>query len=497
MRQRTDVELVLGARDVPEEQAQDEAYFRPDIDGNLAIFGAGGTGKTVALRSLAAAAGITPRGGPVDVYGLDFGTGGLRMLEVLPHVGSIVSGDDPERVIRLIRMLSAIRDDRSKRYSALNASTIVGYRTAAKAPEEKRILLLLDNYPGFRNDFEIGAGRTQWYSAFQELLGDGRGLGIHVALTADRPGSLPSAIGATIQRRVILRQADESSYALLDAPKDVLGADSPPGRAIIDGHEAQIAIVGGSSDTVEQSRAIEALAESIARTGRVPAEPVGALPTEISASTMPSAVDGLPVVGISDDTLAPIGFEPSGVLLLAGPPASGRTSALRWLTHSARVGVPGAKLYYIGTPRSALPNTGAWEGIARTIEDSADLAKEITATLTVTKPGTRIVVVVEQLGDLLGTSADSAMVEMIKSIKRSDHLLIADSETSQWNSSWPLLAEVKSARTGILLQPDAPDGEVILKTVLPRVSRAEFPPGRGFFIARGKTVRVQLPWLEG
>ncbi|MCU1527424.1 MAG: hypothetical protein JWP75_1187, partial [Frondihabitans sp.] len=194
MRQRTDTELVIGARDVPEQQAQDEAFFRPDVDGNLAIYGAGGTGKTVALRSLAAAAGITPRGGPIDVYGLDFGTGGLRMLEVLPHVGSVVSGDDPERVIRLIRMLTAIRDDRSKRYSALNVSTIVDYRRAANAPDERRILVLLDNFLSFRSDFEIGAGRAAWYSAFLELLTDGRALGIHVALTADRPASVPSSV---------------------------------------------------------------------------------------------------------------------------------------------------------------------------------------------------------------------------------------------------------------------------------------------------------------
>ena len=497
MRQRTDAELVLGARDVPEEQAQDEAFFRPDVDGNLAIFGAGGTGKTVALRSLAAAAGITPRGGPVDVYGLDFGTGGLRMLEVLPHVGSIVSGDDPERVIRLIRMLTAIRDDRSKRYSALNVSTIVGYRRAANAPDEKRILILLDNFPGFRGDFEIGAGRTQWYSAFHELLNDGRALGIHVALTADRPASVPSSIGSTIQRRVILRQADEGSYALLDVPKDVLGTDSPPGRALIDGYETQIAIVGGSSDTVEQSRALDSLAESIARTGRTPAEAVGALAAEIPAGGMPPTVGDLPVLGISDDTLAPIGFEPSGALLLAGPPASGRTSALRWLIQSMRTALPGAKLYYIGTPRSLIPNSGAWEGIARTIEDSADLAKEISATLPATKPGTRIIVVIEQIGDLLGTSADAPTVELIKAIKRSDHVLIADSETSQWNSSWPLLAEVKAARTGLLLQPDGLEGENILKTALPRVSRSDFPPGRGYFVSRGKAVRVQLPWLDG
>jgi len=496
MRQRTDTELVLGARDVPEEQSQDVAYFRPDADGNLAIFGAGGTGKTVALRTLGAAAGITPRGGAIDVYGLDFGTGGLRMLEVLPHVGSVVSGDDPERVIRLIRMLTAIRDDRSKRYSAANASTIAAYRRTANAPDEKRILVLLDNFPGFRADFEIGAGRSQWYSEFHELLTDGRALGIHVALTADRPASLPSSVSSTIQRRVILRQADESSYALLDAPKDVLDADSPPGRAIIEGHEAQIAVVGGSSDSDEQSRAIKELAESISRAGRVPAEPVGELSAEILASTMPSDVDGLPVLGVSDDTLAPIGFEPNGALLLAGPPASGRTSALRWLIHSVRAGVPRAKLYYIGTPRSTIPNAGAWEGIARTIEDSADLAKEITATLRTAKAGTRIVVVIEQLGDLLGTSADGPAVELIKAIKRSDHLLIADSETSQWNSSWPLIAEVKAARNGILLQPDGLEGEAILKTALPRVSRSEFPPGRGYFVTRGKAIRVQLPWLE-
>lgn len=103
--------------------------------------------------------------------------------------------------------------------------------------------------------------------------------------------------------------------------------------------------------------------------------------------------------------------------------------------------------------------------------------------------------IIEQLGDLLGTSADAPTVDLIKAIKRSDHLLIADSETSQWNSSWPLLAEVKAARTGILLQPDGLEGEAILKTALPRVSRSEFPSGRGYFVTRGKAVRVQVPWL--
>ncbi len=84
LRQRTDTELLLGVRDVPARQAQEEVYFLPDQDGSIAFFGTGGSGKTVALRTLAIAAGITPRGGPVNVYGIDYASGGLAMLEPRP-----------------------------------------------------------------------------------------------------------------------------------------------------------------------------------------------------------------------------------------------------------------------------------------------------------------------------------------------------------------------------------------------------------------------------
>jgi S-DNA-T family DNA segregation ATPase FtsK/SpoIIIE len=490
LRQRTDTDLVLGVSDVPETQLQHEVYFRPDVDGNLAIFGAGGSGKTVTLRTLAAAAGITPRGGPVDVYGLDFGTGGLRMLEALPHVGSVVSGDDPERVMRLLRMLRDELESRAARYTAVNAGTIVDYRRIAGAPDERRILILLDNYPGFRSEFESGSNRAAWYGVFQQLLTEGRGLGISVAFTADRPGSVPTSVSAAVQRRVVLRLADEGSYVLLDAPADVLTVASPPGRAIVDGKETQIAILGGVAGVVEQSKALGSLAAAIEGTGRGRTPAVGTLAAEIPASTLPATVGDLALLGVADDTLLPIGFEPSGAFLLAGPPASGRTSALFSLV------APQLTRYYIGNPRSAVGMAAGWAGTAFTVEDAGALAKEVTAV--VTDPTTRgkVLVVVEQIADFLSSSADSALVELIKAVKRSDHFLIADSETSQWGSSWPLLAEVKASRTGFLLQPDGIEGETILKTALPRVFRGEFPTGRGYFIARGRATRVQLPLRE-
>jgi len=496
LRQRTDTEILLGVRDIPQAQRQEEIYFKPDTDGSIAIFGAGGSGKTTTLRTIAAAAGITPRGGPVDVYGIDFGTGGLRMLEALPHVGSIVSGDDPERIVRLLRLLRGIVDDRSVRYSEVNAGTIVDYRRIANAPQEKRIILLVDNFPAFRADFDSTSARAPWWSAFNQILTDGRALGMHVAFTADRPGSVPNSISAAVQRRVVHRLTDDSQYVMLDEPNDVLSATSPPGRALMDGLETQIAIIGGKTSTAEQSKALDALGAAMVANGREKAVGVGVLATEYPASALPNDVNGLAALGISDDTLEPIGFDPTGAFLVAGPPASGRTNALFALLRATRLVQPKAQFYYLGNSRSVVGAGKLWEASATTMEDVIDLAKELTALVAEKTPKAKIVVVVEQIADFLSSQADGPIVELIKAVKRSDHFLIADSESSTWNSSWPLLGEVKSARTGFLIQPDGIEGETILKTALPRVSRAEFPPGRGYFIARGKAVRVQLPLVD-
>src|SRR5690606_40781436 len=85
---RTDSELPLGVVDDPARQRQVTTYYRPDVDGNIAFYGASGSGKSTALRTLAISAGTTPRGGPAQVYGLDSSSGGLAALENLPHVGA-------------------------------------------------------------------------------------------------------------------------------------------------------------------------------------------------------------------------------------------------------------------------------------------------------------------------------------------------------------------------------------------------------------------------
>ncbi len=491
---RTDEAIVFGVADLPEEQRQEPVYFLPDSDGNLAVFGTGGSGKTVLLRTLAAAAGVTPRGGPVEVYGLDFGAGGLRTLEVMPHVGSVIAGDDSERVLRLMRRLRDLADERALAWPEVSAGTLTEYRRLAAKPDEPRVLVLIDGFPQFREDYEGVLGREEAYTIFQQLLSEGRALGIHFVFTADRPASVPGAISSSVPRRVVLRMSDEQQYGLLDVPSDILSSASAPGRAIVGETEVQVAILGGSGNVADQSESLAKLAASIGRQGRPLAPPVRWLDAEIPLSALPTSANGLPVLGVAGDDLAPCTFEPAGAFVVAGGPGSGRTTALLGLVESLDRWSSGTEFWYLGSRRSLVGRHEAFLGAAGDPDEVAQLAGEL-ATRVAEVEDRRIVVVIEGIADFTSGPADFPLQDLVKAVRRSGHLVIAESETREWVGYSALLDEMKAGRRGVVLQPDGEDGD-LLKTPFGRVKRTEFPVGRGFYAVSGRARIVQLPMVQ-
>ena len=73
---------------------------------------------------------------------------------------------------------------------------------------------------------------------------------------------------------------------------------------------------------------------------------------------------------------------------------------------------------------------------------------------------------------------------------------MAEGEMAGWSGGWPLLNEVRNQRCGLMLQPEQADGDVLLRTSLPRCKRSEFPVGRGFWVRGGVGTKVQIPLLE-
>ncbi len=491
----SDSELTIGMADLPSEQRQQPAHFHPDRDGHLAVYGTGGSGKTVLLRTLATGAAATPPESPIDVYALDFASGGLRMLDALPHVGAVIPGDDSERVLRLTRMLRTEIERRGRDFSAADADSITSYRRVRPETVIPRILLLVDGFPTFRSEYEGVVGRAGAYADFLQVLAEGRQLGVHIVLTADRPASVPGSVNSRVPRRLVLRLAEETMYAMLDVPVDVLGPDSPPGRGVLDGTDIQVAVLGGSPASTDQARRIDSLARRLVESGRVPAQPVASLPETVPLADLPVSVGDLPVLGISDEDLDAIGFNGEGAFLLGGPPGSGRSNALAALSHAIGRARPDAQLHFFTSRRTTLAAAPMWASASSGPDDVAARARELVDV--VGDPDAPLqVIVIESIGDFLQSPADGPLVELIKTAKRSGAWVIAENETSGWSVSWPLIAEVRNGKKGVLLQPDALEGDLIFKAAFPRVPRTEFPAGRGYFVQGGRVVRVQLPLVD-
>lgn len=487
-----DDEIAFALADVPENQRQDPVIFAPDRDGSMLVYGSSGSGKSTVLKSIAIGAGRQPRAGGLEVYCLDFASGALGGLLELPFVGSVVEGDDAERIRRLWRTLDQEMDRRSAAFARAHAGTLGEYRDLAD-PTASRIIVLIDNFPEFKKDWENTSARTPFYRVFMRLLGEGRTLGMHAILTADRATAVPSGVSANIARRVILRLADDQQYMLMGAPRDILDEQSPSGRAIVDGHEGQVGVIGGTSNVVEQAKATAALAASLREAGAPEVPEIGALPTKLPVADLPDQVDGLPVFGMADDTLAPRGFDPFGTFVVAGPPASGKSNTLKSLIVAMERFDPDMRMYHFGNRRSQLAGFRPWITSATRPDEQKELATELQELVAEEGDTSRILIVLEDVPHVADGPADRVMRGLLQAVNNSDHMLIGDADISRATGGVGVLGEWKMGRQGIALRPDGYDGDGVFKMPFGRVKRADFPVGRGIFVQAGQAVTMQVP----
>ncbi|SDQ42689.1 DNA segregation ATPase FtsK/SpoIIIE, S-DNA-T family [Curtobacterium sp. UNCCL20] len=484
--------LVIGTVDVPEAQQQTAFGIDLDVVGNLVVLGAGGSGKSAALRAVAVAASSVADRFPVQITALDFGGGGMSMLEDLPTVGTVISGPDDERITRLLADLEATISDRSTRFAAARAANLREYRSVTGVAEP-RILVLVDGVGAFRNEYEFRPGSQQVFDQVVAIAATGRALGVHFVMAADRIGAFPSNLQATIGERIVLRLASDLEYTAADVPVDVL-EDAVPGRGLVDEHEVQLGVPGGSADLVVQSAAVDELAVDLRRRGVASAPPIRRLPTVVDRAALPSAVDGRPTIGLADDTLAPIGIPTDGLFVVTGPFGSGRSTTMQTLIRSVRETWPERPAHLIVGRRSALRDATDWASASTDGSAAETLAGSLATMLESDsiEPAAEPVIVIENVGDFEGLPAEGQVARLIKAARRAGVFVLAEADTVTAPSAWQLFGELKTARAGIALQPEETDGLTLFRTAFPRVTRSDFPVGRGIMVDSGRITRVQV-----
>lgn len=184
-------DIAFGLADLPEQQAQRPAVWNPTTDGSMLVLGAGRTGRTTLLDTLATQAG------------------GRWRIERVDH--------DPEQAW----------------------DTIMALADPLRSPEPT--LLLVDDVESMLATAgdEHGAALRD---ALLALLRDGGRRGIRVVLVASRLGGVIHRFSAQLDRTLVLRLADRQDHLVAGAPAVCFDPRRPPGRAYWDDTEVQIAL---------------------------------------------------------------------------------------------------------------------------------------------------------------------------------------------------------------------------------------------------------------
>lgn len=358
----------VGMTDLPDRQLQ--VPYRIDFPTarNVLLFGGGSSGKTTALRSIAAALASSYSTEEVNIYGLDFASHGLVPLESLPHVGGIAQGDDVARVRNLMATLQRIVDERRGRVGGDGAPHVV-VLIDGLVP----LLALLEGLDG-----------GHLFQEFQQLMVDGPASGLYFVVATDQPQRIPSTIANVAGERLVFRLANRDAYAAAGVDASASRLLGVSGRAWSTRENAivQIAVASDSQTTDEaaQLQAIQALARSVAGQAEAPLlrvlperiEPAEVLGVEVAPGTI--------VLGLDDQQLMPVevDFSRTPSVLVIGSALSGKTSTLRWIRDAFLATTPGVETVCLAPSREPAVEHGwmhcafGWDEAGALLESVAE-----------------------------------------------------------------------------------------------------------------------------
>ncbi|MFN8420640.1 MAG: FtsK/SpoIIIE domain-containing protein [Anaerolineae bacterium] len=497
--------------------------------GHAVVFGASGYGKTSFIRTVVTGLAATHSPKDLNVYFMDFGGRGLDVLTDLPHVVASVLPSEEERVLRLLRRISNILEERRVLLSAARADNLLIYNTNNPDKALPAILVVIDNFAEFRENFE------NYIDGLIGLVRDGRTYGVHFLVSALLTNTLPGKLYNLFTERLTLRLADAGEYS------NVVGRGVPdmgeiPGRGFVAVErsplEFQTALAVGATaedEGLDDTNKLSLLARRMQaawKEGRV-APPIDILrPVIALRSVLPAKAPNKvnTILGLEDQNLEPalIDLATKGPhFVIIGPPLSGKTNALRTWTLSLASMYPPEKiaiilidfqqrLFKYGGKHTlgALPQVYAEVSELKDLERViADLKYEYETPRPADAPPRQEIFVLadnyDDFANVIGapTSTKSTVYRDLSELGRKYgtqegfHLVVGGS-MSLMRGSDEFVKQALSSRYGLGLDSnDAP-------TALGGRARAggtEFPPGRGYVVKSGRMqlIQVATPHTDG
>ena len=494
----------LGIADLPARQARQPWCVDLSATTHLLVVGSPRSGRTTCLRSLAGLLAASSTSADLHLYGLDCAGGSLGALASLPQCGAVVSGHEVDRTRRLMSLLGAEVAERRQRLATGGFGSISEQRAAAAKDSLvtplPHIVVLVDGWEAFVENFgEVDGGAP--VDTMATLLRDGGGVGVHVVASCDRAG-LVGRLASAVDTKLVLRLADRGDFGLVGVSGRGLPADLPAGRGFRTPEliETQVCLLDADPSGAAQQKALTAIAakardRDAARPPALRPRRVDALPTRVALSELIGMAGSQPLVtgsarvvlGLGGDELVPISLDllhNGPGFLIAGPPRSGRSTALA--TIGSQLRTDGWHVLAVSTRASPAV---AFANAAFDADDPAfEAAVEQTGRLAVLVDDAELV-------------ADSVAGPVLDRLARDAHdagrLLIVAGTTEELAVGFRgFAASVRKSRAGLLLSPRGPyDGEVLgirLPSGVAGPAGASPAAGRGLVVVGGTATPLQV-----
>jgi len=200
-----DLAVPIGLVDIPEAQKQEEFIHDFLEDGNFAVFGASGFGKSTVLMNMALTLAARNTPGMLNFFIMDFGNSALIQLKNLPHTADYITYDEEEKISKFARI---IEEEMGRRKSLFAKESAVGFRMYNQVAKEKlpAIIIMVDGYDVVKEiPVELG-------DFFLKLARDGNGIGIYTAISVSQMSAIRYAVLNNFKTRISLYLMEKSDY---------------------------------------------------------------------------------------------------------------------------------------------------------------------------------------------------------------------------------------------------------------------------------------------